>query len=110
MADSIEYFPEFDTSGSPSEVSERWKKYVKKFERYLVARDVTAEKRKIALFLTKAGDAVADIYDTFVSESETEETLEQVVDVLTDHFEAVTITPHYARYVFHGIKQGPGEN
>ena len=41
----------------------RWKKYQTKFEKFLVAMNITEDKRKVAMFLDFGGDYIREGYD-----------------------------------------------
>ncbi|CAB4037881.1 PREDICTED: uncharacterized protein K02A2.6-like [Paramuricea clavata] len=50
----------------PNSLSQRWKKWKRRFETYLVALNVTEKKQKRALLLYQAGQETQDIFDTLV--------------------------------------------
>ena len=54
----------FDPVSDPSSLSQRWKAWKRRFETYLVATNVTADKQKRALLLYQAGEETQDLFDT----------------------------------------------
>ena len=48
----------------------RWKKYLTKFENFLVAMNINKDKRKVALWLHFGGDYIRDIIDNDVPKVE----------------------------------------
>ncbi|CAB4020397.1 PREDICTED: uncharacterized protein LOC107336737 [Paramuricea clavata] len=56
----------FDPMSDPNSLSQRWKKWKRRFETYLVALNVTEKKQKRALLLYQAGQETQDIFDTLV--------------------------------------------
>ncbi|CAB4045303.1 Hypothetical predicted protein [Paramuricea clavata] len=54
----------FDPMSDPNSLSQRWKKWKRRFETYLVALNVTEKKQKRALLLYQAGQETQDIFDT----------------------------------------------
>ena len=53
----------FDTSGTAAEVSLRWKKWIRSFNYFVAAGDITNDTRLKNLLLHKAGLVVQDIFD-----------------------------------------------
>ena len=64
MAVSLPDFPPFDVEREPTSLSQRWKKWVGRFENLIIALDIKQSKRKKALLLHYAGPAVQEIADT----------------------------------------------
>ena len=60
--------PAFDPQSEPSSVGPRWDKWVKRFEKYTPAVNITADARLKALMLHLAGERVHDIYDTLTED------------------------------------------
>ena len=48
----------------------RWKKYLTKFENFLLAMNITEDKRKVAMLLHFGGDYVRDFIDNAVPKVE----------------------------------------
>ena len=44
----------------------RWKKYLTKFENFLVAMNINEDKRKVAMLLHFGGDYIRDIIDNII--------------------------------------------
>ena len=64
---SLPHYPVFDTSGSRSSQSVRWKKWLERWEEFMIGLgidDVEDDRRKKALLLHYAGKDVHDIFDT----------------------------------------------
>ena len=57
-------FPPFSPDSEPTTIGMRSKKYVERFENYLIARDVKDKVRRRAIFLHCDGEKVQDIFDT----------------------------------------------
>ena len=60
-------FQQFSVSEDPSTVSQRWNKYIKRFNRYLesVKSCIADDRQKQALLLTLGGEELQDIWDNF---------------------------------------------
>ena len=48
----------------------RWKKYLKKFKNFLVAMNITEDKRKVAILFHLGGDYIRDIINNAVPKVE----------------------------------------
>ena len=109
MATALPNFPEFDVSEQSTQAT-RWKKWLSRFNNLVVAMDVGDEKRKKALLLHYAGEAVNEIFDTLPGTTATgeESPFDKAVQALTSYF-----TPRenreYEIYVFRQAKQEAGE-
>ena len=87
----------------------RWKKWLRSFEIYLSAKDITGPSRKKNLLLHSAGIEVQDIYFTLAaSEDKTDEQYNTTVTALNEYFAPKSNTV-YERYIFRSLKQTPGE-
>ena len=64
MATALPEFPSFDINCDQTSLSQRWKKWIARFENLLLAMDISEPKRKKALLLHYAGQDVHDIFDT----------------------------------------------
>ena len=83
----------------------RWEKWIKRFENYLVAVNITNDERKQALLLLIAGEKVHEIYDTIQGDAD------KYVDTknkLTDYFQPMKDT-HMAVYHFRELTQSATE-
>ena len=67
-------FPPFSPDSEPTTTGMRSKKYVERFENYLIARDVKDKVRRRAIFLHCDGEKVQDIFDTLEETGEDFET------------------------------------
>ena len=95
----------FDAHGDQSNASERWKRWLRSFERYATASGCADPDQKKDLLLHCAGIDVQDIFDTLVVDPVTYET---TVRALTDYFTPMTNTS-YSRHIFRQEKQKDGE-
>ena len=93
-------FPPFELSDAQS-AGPRWKKWLNRFDNYMVAMDITESNRQKAMLLHFAGERVADIYDTM--KEETDE-YGDTKTKLTNYF-APQVNLHYEIYVFRNAKQ-----
>ena len=50
--------------GETSTISQRWRKWVKSFEYYIAASEITDKKQQRAVFLHLAAPEVQDIFET----------------------------------------------
>ena len=65
----------------------RWKKYLTKFENFLVAMNITEDKRKVAMLLHFGGDYVRDFIDNAVPKVEG---YDATVECLNEHLNPKT--------------------
>ena len=56
--------PPFDALSDQSSLSQRWKTWIKRFETYIVATNITDDKQKRAMLLYQAGPDMQDIFET----------------------------------------------
>ena len=89
-------------------MSTRWKKYKKRFDNLILALNVKDGVQKKALLLNYIGDEAYDVYDN-LSTGAAEETYEQVLELLDNHF-APKSNISYERYLLRNIKQNTDEN
>ena len=64
MALDLSSLEKFDPYSDPTTLSVRWKEWLQRFERFLVAMDIKDETRKRALLLYTAGNEVEKIFAT----------------------------------------------
>ena len=64
MALDLSSLEKFDPYSDPTTLSVRWKEWLRRFERFLVAMDIKDETRKRALLLYTAGNEVEKIFAT----------------------------------------------
>ena len=67
MASSLPHFPPFDINTDPTGVGVTWKKWVHRFDDFLVAFNTDDERRQKGLPLYHGGKELHDIYDTLSS-------------------------------------------
>ena len=94
----------FDISGDPSTVSQRWKRWVRGFKLYITGRGITSDAQKQALLLHTAGLEVQDIFYSPVGE-DTVKTYEQTMVDLDNHFTPKSNIP-FERHQFRQTTQG----
>ena len=63
----------FNVHEDRTTIAQRWTKWVKQFELYVIASGVTDADQKRALFLHMAGPDIQDIYDTLSASGDTYE-------------------------------------
>ncbi|CAB4023306.1 Hypothetical predicted protein [Paramuricea clavata] len=81
---SLPNFPHFDVHVDGN-VGPRWKKWLTRFERLLIATNITEAKQKRALLLHYAGPAVDEIFDT-LSDTGEDKDYKKAVDALNAYF------------------------
>jgi predicted Zn-ribbon and HTH transcriptional regulator len=84
----------------------RWKRWVERFEVYLVAAKVTDEQQKRALMLHLAGERVYEIYQTLENTGTDYET---VKTKLTEKF-APKVNKEFERFKFRSARQASNES
>lgn len=57
-------FPQFFLHEDHSSVGVRWKKWLQRFENFLLSMDINDDMRKRAMLLHYAGDEVQDLFHT----------------------------------------------
>ncbi len=75
---------QFDPHSNPASVAQRWNVWIKCFERYVVAANITNDARKTALLLNIAGENVTQIFDSLPSSNDLN--YSGTVKLLTEHF------------------------
>ncbi len=104
---SLPNFPPFDVHADGN-VGPRWKKWLTRFERLLVATNVTEPKQQRALLLHYAGPSVDDIFDT-LSDTGEDKDYKTAVDALNAYF-MPKVNSAFEEYNFRQAKQQHGEN
>ena len=104
-AASLQPVPQFDAVSDPANACNAWKRWVSRFEQYLVAADIKDNKRKRALFIYLAGEPVADILNTIPDNGDDYKT---ALEKLTEHFEPQKNLLHET-YLFRQARQEPNE-
>jgi hypothetical protein len=107
MASSLPPFPPFNVEDDPTVTGQRWTKWKKSFENFLLAMDIDDETRKRALLLHYIGSSEFDIFETLTDTGD-EKDYKKAMDRLTEHF-----TPQrnvdYETYLFRQARQQPTE-
>ena len=73
----------FDPHGEPTSVAQRWDKWKKAFEYFVIASGITDDNRKTALLLHLGGAEIQEIFETLTV---AENTYEHALTALNDHF------------------------
>ncbi|XP_070531565.1 uncharacterized protein [Ptychodera flava] len=108
MASALPPFPAFVVHDESTSLGTRWKKWLKRFEVYLTAHEITDNKRKRALLLYSAGDDVADIFDVLPNRGDDDD-YSKAVDALNKYF-LPKVNKAYEVYVFRNTNQKQGES
>ena len=93
--------------GELSSLGQRWNRWKRSFDYFIVAKGVTDALQKQALLLHLAGPEVQDIFDT-LPQAEGEDVYEQTVNALSSYFQPHVNTT-YERYLFRQIQQNADE-
>ena len=80
----------FNVHEDRTTIAQRWTKWVKQFELYVIASGVTDADQKRALFLHMAGPDIQDIYDTLSASGDTYELAQSKINT---YFEPTKDTP-----------------
>ena len=75
----------FDPYSDPTTLSLRWKEWLRRYERFLVAMDVKDDTRKRALLLYAAGNEVEKVFATFSDVGEDKD-CKKAVEKLNEYF------------------------
>lgn len=106
MATALPPFPSFNVDEEQN-ASIRWKKWLQRFENFLIALNIKDETRKRAMLLHYAGERVQDIFDTLEDTGEAKD-YEKATKALSEYFSPQTNT-EYETYKFRQAKQLTGE-
>ena len=96
----------FSPSGDPSNLSQRWCKWKKSLEYFLLASGINDEKRKRALLLHLIGADTQEIFETF---SNTGEDYKSAMVKLDEYFDHKKHVP-FERHKFREAEQEFGES
>ena len=96
----------FSVTTDQTTLGQRWSKWVKGLEYFLVASNVTDKKQKRAVLLHLAGAEVQTIFETL---SDTGEDYDSALAKLTAYFEPKKNIP-FERHAFRQAVQGPAES
>ena len=78
-------FPPFNVEDDPTATGQRWTKWKKRFENFLLAMNIEDDTRKRALLLHYIGSSAFDIFET-LSDTGDEKDYKAAMDRLTEHF------------------------
>ena len=81
---SLPTFPPFDVHADGN-TGHRWKKWLGRFERLLVAMNITDKKQQRAMLLHFAGPAVDEIFDT-LSDTDEAKDYDKAIEALNAYF------------------------
>jgi len=73
----------FKPNSEPTSVAQRWKRWVKSFEYFIIASGISNDNRKKAMLLHLAGRETQDIFETLNLE---ENTYQNAQTALNSHF------------------------
>ena len=94
MASSLPPFPPFNVEDDPTATGQRWTKWKKRFENFLLAMNIEDETRKRALLLHYIGPSAFDIFET-LNDTGDEKDYKTAMDRLsTLRHNATSITKH----------------
>lgn len=91
----------FNPHVDPSSLGQRWSRWLRNFERFVTASDVTNDLRKKALLLNLAGDDVCEIFDN-LPESGT--SYAEAIACLNQHFKPKN-NIYYEAFIFRKATQ-----
>ncbi|MCG8113721.1 MAG: RNase H-like domain-containing protein, partial [Candidatus Thiodiazotropha taylori] len=95
----------FKVSGEHTNLNKAWEQYLKRFEYYIKAANITKDEQKRALLLHISGYEVQDIFETFEDQGIS---YDDAVEKLSAYFEPKKNVA-YERHLFHKAKQSADE-
>ena len=95
----------FKVSGEHTNLNKAWEQYLKRFDYYLKAANITKDEQKRALLLHISGSEVQDIFETFEDQGTT---YQHAVTKLSAYFKPKK-NISYERHVFHKAQQNNEE-
>eukprot|EP00117_Sycon_ciliatum_P048584 scpid24912/ scgid3571/ Uncharacterized protein K02A2.6 len=106
--------PTFDSSGTPAEVGQRWKKWFRSFEYMAEGMGISDTKRLRSLLLHSAGPTIQDLFDDLTDPEETsppadDDEFKKASRMLSHHFKAEP-NPIYERHLFRQLAPKAGES
>ena len=93
----------FQVKGDPHSISQRWRKWKRAFELYILGKGITSDSQKRGLLLHTAGIEVQDVYFTLVPGGEDKD-YPATLKVLDDYFIPKANVP-FERHLFRQITQ-----
>ena len=110
MALQIPSIPPFNPHGDQNSVSQRWTKWKKRFQYFIIASGGMDAERKHALLLHMVGQDTQDIYDTLViRQAEGQSPYDAAILAFDQHFEVQKNIP-FERSVFRTAQQQENES
>ena len=97
----------FQVKGDPHSISQRWRKWKRAFELYVLGKGITSDSQKRGLLLHTAGLEVQDVYFTLVPGGEDKD-YPATLKVLDDYFIPKANVP-FERHLFREITQSSEE-
>ena len=97
----------FQVKGDPHSISQRWRKWKRAFELYVLGKGITNDSQKRGLLLHTAGLEVQEVYFTLVPDG-TEKDYAGTFKVLDDYFIPKANVP-FERHLFRQISQSSEE-
>ena len=95
----------FKVSGEHTNLNKAWEQYLKRFDYYLKAANITKDEQKRALLLHISGSEVQDIFETFEDQGTT---YQHALTKLSAYFKPKK-NISYERHVFHKAQQNNEE-
>ena len=100
--------PPFNPDEDPSSTPQRWKSYLRKLERALVAWNIKDDSRMASILLHCGGDKLDEIEQTLTYDKTEGSVFANLSKALTDHFEPKRNVT-FSTYQFYQMKQEEGE-
>ena len=97
----------FQVKGDPHSISQRWRKWKRAFELYVLGKGITSDSQKRGLLLHTAGLEVQDVYFTLVPGGDDKD-YPATLKVLDDYFIPKANVP-FERHLFRQISQSSEE-
>ena len=97
----------FQVKGDPHSISQRWRKWKRAFELYVLGKGITSDSQKRGLLLHTAGLEVQDVYFTLVPGGEDKD-YPATLKVLDDYFIPKANVP-FEKHLFRQISQSSEE-
>ena len=97
---------QFDCKTDDGDTATRWRKWLKSFNYYIVARGISNIERKVAMLMHCAGPDVQELFETLSDPDPDSDDDEYVktVRMLNAHFVKKKVNKPYERHVFRSLK------